>query len=134
MGMVMNQDEIATKKSSTKNVIALGAIVSIIVLVIISYVVFTSFVNRPNPEITLLDGHGGLQGFNYVYYVDVKVTNHGGEGWIRIYAEINGPRYEEQNQRIYMDVGETKQLQFIFDVGILDSLSSVTSKAWIVLD
>jgi hypothetical protein len=64
----------------------------------------------------------------------VKVTNHGSEGWIRVYAEINGPRYEEQNQRIYMDKGETKQLQFVFDVGILDSLSSVTSKAWAVVD
>jgi hypothetical protein len=128
----MNQGEIEQRKTPTKWIVLVGAVIVIVVLAIISYSVLTSFVNRPNPEITMVDGHGGLQGLNYVHYVDVKVTNNGGEGWIRVYAEINGPRYEEQNQRIYMDEGDTEQLQFVFDVGILDSFSSVTSKAWAI--
>ena len=130
----MNQGEIQQNKSSKKWKIIGASIFAIVIVAISVYILLDFAVLGPNPEITLVDGHGGLQGLNYIHYVDVKVTNQGGEGWVKVYAEINGPRYEEQNQRIYMDKGETKQLQFAFDIGIFDALSSVTSKAWAVAD
>lgn len=129
----MNQGEVEQKKSS-KTKIIVASIIAIVIVAVTVYILLDMIVLGPNPEITLVDGHGGLQGLDYVHYVDVKVTNHGGEGWVTVYAEINGPRYEEQNQRIYMEEGDTKDLQFVFDLGILDSLSSVTSKAWAMPD
>jgi hypothetical protein len=61
-GIKMNQGEIEQKKPSTKNVVIVGAVIVIVVLAVVAYSVLTSFVNRPNPEITMVDGHGGLQG------------------------------------------------------------------------
>ena len=92
--------------------------------------------NRPRPDITLLDGHDGFQGLNYVVYVDVGVKNYGGDGWVYVYAELrSGGRYEEKNDRIYIASGETKQLQFVFDVGFWNTVfSSMTYKAWAIAD
>ena len=91
--------------------------------------------NRPRPDVTLVDGHDGFQGFNYVIYVDVGVKNNGGDGWVIVYAELkSGGRYEEQNKRIYMASGETKQLQFVYDVSFWSSaFSSMTYRAWVVV-
>jgi len=124
------------KKSPTKWIVIGGAVIAIVVLAFVAYSVLNSFVNRPNPDITMVNGHDGFQGLNYVVYVDVRVTNQGGEGWIKVYAEVSGGgRYEELNQRVYIDSGETKQLQFVFDVGFLQSLfSSMTYRAWAVVE
>lgn len=101
---------------------------------VVAYVI--PMMNRPKPDITLLDGSDGFQGFNYVVYVDVGFKNHGGEGWVIVYSELRGGgRYEEKSSRIYMASGETKQIQFVFDVGFWDTLfSTMTYKAWAVAD
>lgn len=132
----MNGGKMEQKKSPTKWIVIGGAVIAIVVLAFVAYSVLNSFVNRPNPDITMVNGHDGFQGLNYVVYVDVRVTNQGGEGWIKVYAEVSGGgRYEELNQRVYIDSGETKQLQFVFDVGFLQSLfSSMTYRAWAVVE
>jgi len=115
-----------------------GIVIGIIVIASI-YVIYSTlipFINRPKPDIVLLDGHDGFQGLDYVVYVDVGVKNNGGDGWVTVYAELRGGgRYEEKNERIYLASGETKQLQFVFDVSFWSSLfSSMTYRAWVVVD
>jgi hypothetical protein len=71
---------------------------------------------------------------NYVAYVDVGVKNNGGEGWITVYVEIEGAgKYEKKEQRIYVASGETRQLQFVFDISLWNALfSSMTYRAWAI--
>ena len=118
--------------------IGVGIAIGIIVIVSIYtvYTILIPLINRPKPDITLLDGHDGFQGLNYVVYVDVGVKNNGGEGWITVYAELNSAgRYEEKNQRIFIASGEAKQLQFVFDVSFWSTaFSSMTYRAWAVVD
>ena len=132
----VNGGETEQKKPPTKWIVVGVAVVGVIIVAFIAYSVLMPIVNRPNPDITMIDSREGFQGLNYVVYVDVRVTNQGGEGWIKVYAEIRGGgRYEELNQRIYIDEGETKDLQFVFDVGFLQSLfSSMTYRAWAVVE
>jgi len=124
--------EVEPKKSSMKW-IGVGILIGIIIIasITVAYIIIP-FINRPKPDIILLDSHDGFQGLNYVVYVDVGVKNNGGDGWVTIYAELRGGgRYEEKNQKIYMASGETKQLQFVFDVSLWSSLfSSMTYRAW----
>lgn len=130
-------NEVEPKKSPTKWIVV-GVVIGIVIIasVIVAYSVLKPLVNRPRPDITLLDGHDGFQGLNYVIYVDVGVKNHGGDGWVKVYAELrSGGRYEEQNKRIYMASGENKQLQFVYDVSFWSSVfSTMTYKAWAVAD
>jgi len=125
------------KKKPSKTVLKFGAIFLVsflFVFFVVTYVI--PIMNRPNPDITLLDGNDGFQGFDYVVYVDVGIKNHGGEGWVRVYAELRGGgRYEEKSSRIYMASGQTKQIRFVFDVDWWDTLfSSMNYRAWAVAD
>jgi len=128
--------EAELKKSPTKWIVV-GAVIGIVIVAsfIVAYSVLEPLVNRPRPDVTLVDGHDGFQGLNYVIYVDVGVKNNGGDGWVIVYAELeSGGRYEEQNKRIYMASGETKQLQFVYDVSFWGSaFSSMTYRAWVVV-
>ncbi|MDH5779748.1 MAG: hypothetical protein OEZ29_04045 [Candidatus Bathyarchaeota archaeon] len=112
--------------------IVVGVIIGI--AIIASTVLF--LVNRPRPEITLLDGHGYMQGLNYLYRVDVAVKNNGGGGWVTVHAEISTTgRYEKQDQRVYLDAGESKSLQYVFDISFWGTLfSSIEYSAWAVPD
>ena len=118
--------------------IVVGITIGIVIIasIVLAFNFLNPLVNRPRPDITLLDGHDGFQGLNYVVYVDVGVKNLGGDGWVIVYAELrSGGRYEEKNERIYMASGETKQLQFVYDVGFWNTVfSSMTYKAWAVAD
>lgn len=123
------------EKRPPRTALKIGAVLATIIIVIVLFAyVFIPAINRPRPDIVLLDGHDGFQGLNYVVYVDVGVKNHGSDGWVTVYAELRSAgRYEEKNSRIYMTSGETKQLQFVFDVGFWNTVfSSMTYKAWTV--
>jgi hypothetical protein len=129
----MNQQVPQTEKKSKRTLYILSSII-IIGIIIISLFILVPFLNCPKPEIVLLDGHDGFQGFNYVSYVDVTIKNNGGGGWVTVYAEIEGAgKYEKKEQKIYIISGETKQLQFVFDISFWNALfSSLTYRAWAV--
>ncbi len=127
--------------STTNSKTVLSIIVaSLIVVAVVAGVYFFALpalhipgLNNPNPEITMVTGHEGLQGLNYVYYVDATVKNNGVSGWIALYAEINGAgRYERQDTRIYLGDGESQLHTFTFDISVLGTLSqpSISYKAW----
>lgn len=71
-------------------------------------------------------------------FVEVTVRNNGGDGWIKVFADISGAgKYEKQEQRIYLRNGETRDLVFIFDISFLRtlfSLGDITYRAWAVAD
>lgn len=107
--------------------------IAVAAIVIISVAVF--LLSLPRPEIVLTDGHDGLEGLNYVVYLDVSARNNGGSGWVTVHAELSGGgRFEQQEQRVYIGAGETKNVQFVFDVTIWNSLfSSMQYKTWVTL-
>jgi len=104
-----------------------------IAIIVVSIVVF-SLAIRPRPEIVLVNGHDGFQGLNYVAFVDVGVRNNGGDGWVTVYAELRGSGYYgELNKRVYLASGETKNLQFVFDISFWNQgFSALSYKAWAV--
>lgn len=100
--------------------------------------IFTRFINPPRPEIISKYGHDGFHGLNYVFFVDVTVRNNGGEGWIKVFADMEGAgRYEKKDVRIWLGSSETKKLTFTFDVsflGTLFSLGNLKYRAWATSD
>jgi hypothetical protein len=92
------------------------------------------FLVRPQPDIVLVNGYDGFQGLQYVAFVDVRVKNNGGNGWVTVYAEMEASGYyEELNQRTYLASGQTKDLQFVFDISLLgQDFSAFTYRAWAV--
>jgi hypothetical protein len=120
------------KKRFSKSLLV-GMVLIIIVLVAVVAFVFSAFVNTPKPQITLVNGYEGLQGLNYVYYVDVSVKNNGADGWIRVYVEINGAgRFEQQDKRVYVASGQSNSLQFVFDISLWGVLTNptISYRAW----
>lgn len=112
----MNEVEAKPKKSPMKWIVV-GVVIGIVIVA--SIVVAYNFLNRPNPEITLLNGYEAFQGLNYVYKVDVRVENNGADGWVKVYAEISGAgRIEKLDKRTYLASGESKTLQFVFDISV----------------
>ena len=115
--------------------LVVGIVIGIVVIA--SSIFAYSILNRPKPEITLVNGYESLQGLNYVYKVDVTVKNNGADGWVKVYAEISGAgRYEKQNQRIHLANGESESLQFVFDISLWGALTSpsISYEAWAVAD
>ncbi len=130
----MSGGEIEQKKSSKWKIIA-ATIFAVVVISITAYVVLDVIVLSPKLDIPMIDAHGGYQGFDYFVFADVRVVNNGGEGWVKVFSQIQGSRYEEQNQRIYMNAGETKELTFPFDVTYLNSVFATENcRAWAVAD
>jgi len=86
----------------------------------------------------MVSGYESLQGLlNYVYKVDVTVKNNGADGTCMVYAEISGAgRYEKKYQRIYLTNGESRSLQFVFDISLWGAITSpsITYRAWAVVD
>lgn len=124
------------KKPIGKGVIVTVLAVVIVAIVLIAFVLIP-LINRPQPEITLVNGYESFQGLNYVYKVDVNVKNNGADGWVRVYAEISGAgRYEKQDHRTYLARGESESLQFVFDISLWGALTNptITYRAWAVVD
>lgn len=120
------------KKQFSKGLLV-GTLLIIIVLIAVVAFVFLTFVNKPKPQIMVVNGYEGFQGLNYVYYVDVSVRNNGVDGWVRVYAEINGAgRFEQQDKRIYVASGQSNSLQFVFDISLWGALSNpaISYRTW----
>lgn len=128
-----------SEKPPTKWIIV-GVVIGIVIIGSISLLLdpLLKLVNAPRPEIVSEYGHDGLQGLNYVLFVEVTVRNNGADGWVKVYADISGAgKYEKQDQRLYLTNGETKDLNFVFDVNFLGTMLSVDSikyKTWAVAD
>lgn len=126
------------EKKPSRTAVRIGAVLATIIIVIVVFAsVFILVINRPRPEITLVNGYESLQGLNYVFKVDATVKNNGASGWVKVYASISGAgRYEKQDQRIYLASGESRSLQFVFDISLWGALSSpsISYKAWAVAD
>jgi hypothetical protein len=100
-------------------------ILAVIALILIGVYVLNlpSKLNPPRPEIISMNSHDGFIGLNYVIYVDATVRNNGGEGWVKVIAELWCGGYEKQEQEIYMKAGETRNIQFTFDVRLFQCFS-----------
>jgi hypothetical protein len=107
---------------------------SILAIVIIVAAIGAAYVliNQPRPEITLTNGHDGFQGLNYVAFVDVNVKNNGAAGFVTVHSELSGGgRFEQQEQTVYLNAGEIKSVQFVFDISFWNSLfSSMSYRVW----
>ena len=130
-------EEAEPKKTPIKWVVV-GIVIGVIITasLILLYSTLSHIVNRPKPEIISTYEYDGFQGFNYVCYVEVTVKNNGGDGWIKVFAEISGAgKYEKQNQRIHLASGESQHLTFTFDISLWGALfNSLTYRAWAVAD
>ena len=131
----------SSKPSSGKSHAKLiGGVVAAIVIIAIVFVIVSNLpgfsgnlFNPTNPDVTMISGNEGFEGLNYVYKVHVNVRNNGGSGRVEVFAQINGAgRYEEKSQIINLDEGESRSLQFVFDISVLGTLGnpSISYKAW----
>jgi flagellar basal body-associated protein FliL len=125
----------AQQKERSKTIyIAIGIIVGIALFTgaLLVYMNVQRATSLPKPEIIMLNGYTGSQNLNYVFYVDVTVKNNGEEGYIKVYAEINGAgKYEKQEQLLYLGKGQSQNLKFTFDISFWNALfSQITYNAW----
>lgn len=124
----------ANNKPIGKGVIIAVVIVTVIALAVVAFVALPLMgVTAPKPEVTMAQGREGFSGFNYVYYVDATVVNHGASGSVTVYAEINGAgRNEQQQTSIYLEKGQSKTVTLTFDISLLGSLGNptITYRAW----
>jgi hypothetical protein len=124
------------KKRSPAVYVAIGILIALVVVAFSfwAYANVPRLMSQPKPEITKLDGYGGFQNLNYVFYVDVSVKNNGGEGYVIVYAEISGAgKYEKQEQVVYLAKGQSKDLKFTFDVTLWGTLfSQITYRAYAI--
>jgi hypothetical protein len=124
------------KKRHPAVYVVIGIIIGALCISAVYFVfVYMPYVESlPKPEIIRLDGYGGFEGFNYVFYVDVTVKNNGGEGYVSVFAEIRATgKYEKQEQILYMYKGQSQNVRFTFDITLWGSLvGQVTYKAWAV--
>jgi predicted nucleic acid-binding Zn ribbon protein len=133
--LTIERERAPASRNLVNAILILGAIAIIIIAIWGIPRFIMPFLNRPKPDIVLLDGHDGFQGLNYVAFVDVGVRNNGGEGWVTVYAELEGSGYyEELNQRVHLASGETKNLQFVFDISFWhQGFNALTYRARVVL-
>ena len=84
-------------------VVILSVIVVVASIAVIATVVLPTLgITAPNPKITMKNGHDGLSGLNYVYYIDATIKNEGADGMVTVYGEINGGgRYEQKENSVY---------------------------------
>lgn len=122
------------KGRSKATYVIIGVVIGAVILagVFWAYVNVSRVISQPKPEVTKLDGYGGFQNLNYVFYVDVTVKNNGEEGNVIVYAEISDAgKYEKQEQLVYLSKGESKNLRFTFDISFWNTLfSQITYQAW----
>jgi len=74
-----------------------------------------NIVTPPTVEITSKSVRTGMEGLDFVGYVDVSLYNRGGEGKVTVWAKISqGSSYWTKQQAIYLNAGETRDLTFTF--------------------
>jgi len=103
-----------------------AVILAVIALILIGVYALNlpSKLNPPRPEIISMNSHEELAGLNYVViYVDATIRNNGGEGWVKVIAELWCGGYEKQEQKIYMKAGESRNIRFAFNVRLFQCFS-----------
>jgi len=93
---------------------------------------FGQTINPPNVEITSRSIRTGLDGLDYVAWVDVSVHNHGGPGTIVVWAEIRqGSSSWKKSMSIYLESQESRDLTFTFrEVGFWTT-ETIYYRVWV---
>ena len=103
------------EKRASAGLVAVIVIVIAVIAVVAYYFLNTPPSNPPNPEAKLIDDYGTFEGSQYVYKIFAEVTNNGGEGTIKVFAEKK--QYDQTktlDYTVYMANNETKVLEFTF--------------------
>jgi uncharacterized protein YxeA len=95
-------------------------VAAIVIAVIIVAVVAYYFLNKhtpdpPNPATQIMNSGQQFEGTQYVYKITAKVTNNGGDGNIKVFAEKK--QYDEVkilDHSVYLKNNESTVLEFIF--------------------
>jgi hypothetical protein len=92
-----------------------GLIAVLVVVIIIVGVVVYYYVNSSHFEATIIKCHMTFEDSQYVYKIFAEVTNNGGDGSTKVFAEKKQyDRAETLEYSIYLKNGETKILEFTF--------------------
>jgi hypothetical protein len=111
----MEDFNVTREKRAQAKLIAVVAIVIIVVAVVAYYFLNTPPTNPPNPETKLIRNYETFEGSQYVYKIFAEVTNNGGDGSTKVFAEKKQyDRAETLEYSIYLKNGETKILEFTF--------------------
>lgn len=99
----------------------IGACCFIIVAVVISFLWSPP---RPDPEIMKLEARETCKSGTdlFVVILDVSIKNYGEKGNIKVIAEVDvylEGYYGKQDKTIFLDKGETTDLQFVFETNIV---------------
>lgn len=124
----MNKNK--SKKASTKLVVVVLLAVVIIVGALIYSGVIEIFPPKPTPEPTvtntpnnppnptILNSNGGeyLENGGYVYKIIGTVKNEGGDGYVKVYANLTlgTNTHAQQNQRLFFAEFEERGIEFSF--------------------
>ena len=77
---------------------------------------------HPNPEIMKLEARETRKHDCLVVILDVSIENFGAKGDIKIVAEVDvylEGYYGKQDKTIFLDKGESKDLQFVFETKVI---------------
>ena len=86
---------------------------------------------QPNVRVTHYAARTGMEGLEYVLYIDVVVRNYGGSGMRRVWAEVNQDNnHYERHQDIYVSAGESESFTFRFNEASFWSLGSMSYRVW----
>lgn len=104
--------------------------VVIIALIAVTMLVWI-VVLKPFPTVTDLVARQE----GYQYDVDVSLNNNGGDGWVKVYAQIESDaQLEVKDTRLFMSRGETNSLTFTFTLEFGSSVEKISYKAWAQTD
>jgi len=104
-----------------------AAAIIVVVVVVLAILLLMPSIRRaaegaqpPNVSVTSKSSRTGINGLDYVAWVDVSVHNYGGEGnstvWVRV---TQGTNKWTKSKTFYYNAGESKDLTFEFsEIGL----------------
>jgi len=92
----------------------------------------SNIVTPPMVDVTSQNARTGMEGLDYVVYIDVSLHNRGGDGKVTAWAKITqGGSFWTKQQAIYLGAGEMRDLTFTFrEISFWDT-SSGSYSVWI---
>lgn len=88
---------------------------------------------KPNPEIMKLEARDGVKPGTglFMAIVDVSIKNYGAKGNIRVTVEVDvylEGYYGKQDKTIFLDKGETMDLEFVFETNVAVERTYITDR------
>jgi hypothetical protein len=139
---IVSSPPYSPKKGGGSEIKIAGIAVAVVLLVIVGLYflnpltsgnMISTIVDPPRPQVISVSGHDSYSNFDYTYKVAVTVKNNGGTGNVEVFAEINGAgKYEQQSKTVYLQKGESKSMEFTFDLSVWGALGqpSINYRAW----